>query len=50
MIEIFLFTSCYLPSKLRFEANFFREDSQSSKHRQKPERISDEEDKVEKLG
>ena len=34
------------PSKLRFEANLFREDSQSTEHSQKPEMISDRENSL----
>ena len=34
------------PSKLRFEANLFREDSQSTEHSQKPEMISYREDSL----
>ena len=38
------------PSKLKFETNLSREDGQSTKHSQKPERISNREDSLSRKG
>ena len=46
----FFYLQVYSPSKLRFNAYLFREDSQSTKHSQKPERIFDTEDSFSRKG
>ena len=46
MTEFFDLHVANSPSKLKFEANLSREDSQSAKHSQKPERISEREDSL----